>query len=745
MATQAQTAREATAETGRFGTFGGVFTPNVLTILGIILFLRIGWVVGQAGMWGALSIVLLANIISLLTGLSLSAVATSMKVRAGGNYYLISRSLGLEIGGAIGIPLYLSQAISVAFYIIGFTEALYTVEFFQQFDPRLISIAVAILFAVIAYVGADFALKIQYFILAILIASIISFFAGGWNSFTEPFTEGLYTVYSEGGVAESISYWAVFAVFFPAVTGIEVGTSLSGDLKDPSKSIPLGTIASILVTAVIYMLVVVWFAYHTVDARGLVEDNLAMQRIAIVPSLILAGVWASTLSSALGSILAAPRTLQAIAVDRVVPKWMAGQLGSRTEPRVAVLITSAIAIGVILMGNLNAVAPVISMFFLNTYGMVNLAAAIEKLVGNPSFRPRFQVPWYVSLLGALGCYGAMFLINWIATIVAIVISYGVYFYLKRQQMERTWGDVRSGIWFALARFALLELEHTRWHVKNWRPNLMVFTGQPHNRQQLVQVANWLSQGQGIVTFFQFIVGDVEKMAGRGMRAMAHKHIRDYIQENNMLAFAEVEIVSDFMQGALSVAQAHGIGGLGSNTALVGWSGTAKGRASQMELLRNFVALQKSVIFLNYVPSRGFGQRKRIQVWWQGGGGNADLMLLLAYIISQHGSWRDVEILLMRVVHAKAGVTDTETHMNHLLETARVDAHPVIIVDTENRPITEVIEENSGAADLTLLGMQVPKEADAAAYSERLNELAQSVGTALLVRNGEPEKDLLSTG
>ncbi|MCA9981024.1 MAG: amino acid permease, partial [Anaerolineales bacterium] len=524
---------------GRFGTFAGVFTPNVLTILGIILFLRLGWVVGQAGMWQALLIVFLANMISLLTGLSLSAVATSMNVKAGGNYYLISRSLGLEIGGAIGIPLYLSQAISVAFYIIGFTEALQAVPFFTQIDPRLVSTAVVLLFIVIAYVGADFALKIQFVILAILVSAIASFFLGGWGEFAGPHLAPAYT--------EGVTFWVAFAVFFPAVTGIEVGTSMSGDLKDPSRSIPRGTIASILVTAVIYMLVVVWFAVHTADPMELIEDTLAMQRIALWPVLILAGVWAATLSSALGSILAAPRTLQAIALDRVLPHWMAGQMGSATEPRVAILLTGAIALAVIWLGDLNAVAPIISMFFLNTYGMVNLTAGIEKFVSNPSYRPRFRVPWYISLLGALGCYSVMFLINPLATVVAIVISYGVYFFLERRTMERTWGDVRSGLWFTIARYALLQLEQQRWSPKNWRPNIMVFTGQPHNRQQLVEVANWLSLGKGIVTFFQFIVGDVEFLAGHGMRQMAYKHIRSYIQENNMMAFAEVEIVPDFME------------------------------------------------------------------------------------------------------------------------------------------------------------------------------------------------------
>ncbi|OUC09004.1 hypothetical protein RY27_05595, partial [Litorilinea aerophila] len=233
---------------GRFGTFAGVFTPNVLTILGLILFLRTGWVVGQAGLIQALIIVLLANSITLLTGLSLSAIATSMQVRTGGNYYLISRSLGLEIGGAIGIPLYLSQAISVAFYIIGFTESLQAIPFFADYDPRLISTVLVLLFGFIAYIGADFALKIQFVVLAALTGALISFFAGGWDSISPP---ALGPNYQPG-----VNFWVAFAVFFPAVTGITVGASMSGDLRDPGKSIPQGTLASILVTAIIYVAVV---------------------------------------------------------------------------------------------------------------------------------------------------------------------------------------------------------------------------------------------------------------------------------------------------------------------------------------------------------------------------------------------------------------------------------------------------------------------------------------------------------
>ncbi|MEO1286915.1 MAG: amino acid permease [Chloroflexota bacterium] len=738
MATSATAKPKNSNNTGRFGTFTGVFTPNILTILGLILFLRMEFVTGQAGLFGALVIVILGNMISLLTGLSLSAIATNMTVRAGGNYYIISRSLGLEIGGAIGIPLYLSQAISVAFYVIGFTEALLTVEFFQQFDPRIISTLVTALFIVIAYVGADFALRIQYFILAILMFGLGSFFVGaimGFGSVEAPLLTPNFT--------EGVTFWAVFAIFFPAVTGIEVGVSLSGDLKDPSKSIPLGTIASILFTAVIYILVIIFFAYN-LSAEQLLGDSLAMRRIAIIPNAILAGVWASTLSSALGSVLAAPRTLQAIANDDVVPRWIASNLGSKTEPRMAVLITGIIALAVIWAGDLNAVAPIISMFFLNTYGMVNLTSAIEKLVDNPSYRPRFKIPWYVSLLGALGCYGAMFLINTPATIVAIVISYGFFIYLQRRSIESTWGDVRSGVWFALSRWSLLNLEKSRWTVKNWRPNIIVFTGQPHNRQQLVEMAKWLSLGRGLVTFFQLIVGDVHKLAKSGIQSKARRAIREYIADENMTAFAEADIVPDFRTGATMVAQSHGIGGITVNSVLMGWSRTQGGRTMQMHLLRDLVMLNKSVLFLNHDSEHGFGNRDRLDIWWQGSGGNEDLMLLLAYLIERHPTWRDAQVRLLRIIDDEAGLASVTSHMRELLDEIRVDAEVLVIVNEDNqKSISQVIRETAENTDLTILGMGLPYEGEEEAYGERLNELVESVGSVLLVRNAE-NYDLLDT-
>ena len=724
----------AQSATGRFGTFKGVFTPNVLTILGIILFLRTGWVVGQAGLWGSLAIILMANAISFMTGLSLSSIATSMDVKAGGNYYLISRSLGLEIGGAIGIPLFLSQAISVAFYVIGFTEAMMNVPYISAVDSRVVSTAVAIVFVVVAYVGADFALRIQYFILAVLVAALISFFTGGWGDFVQP---NLMPQYTEG-----IGFWIVFAVFFPAVTGIEVGISMSGDLKDPGRSIPRGTIASIVATALVYVAAAVWFAFQ-LTADTLISVNLAMEEVASVPVLILAGVAASTLSSALGSVLAAPRTLQAISRDRVTPSWMAAAMGSPTEPRAAVLVTGIIALVVIWMGDLNFVAPIITMFFLNTYGMVNLVAGIERLVGNPSFRPRFNVPTSASILGGFGCYAAMFLINVPATVAAIVVSYGIFIWLSRRTAVRTFGDVRSGIWTSLARYALLNLERRPpTHRRNWRPNIVVFTGQPHNREQLVQLAEWLTLGRGIVTFVQLITGPLGRMNIATLRERAQTRIREYIKSRRMAAFAEAHAVANFLEGSVSVVQAHGVGVLESNTILMGWSDSPAGRTVLMQVLRNMAELRKSVLFLKVDPDRGFGAGDVIDVWWGGRGGNADLMLLLGHVISRHGYWEGAELRLSRIIEHEAGREPSRGHMESLLEDVRVDATPRIIVRPDRLPITRLLSENSLDADLSILGMQIPDPDDAASYGERLNELVEAVGSVMLVYSAQPQDDLL---
>ncbi len=297
----------------RFGTFKGVYVPSVLTILGVIMYLRLGWVLGSVGLPKTLLIVTMASGITFLTALSLAALATNMKVGGGGAYFILSRSLGLEPGAAVGLPLYLAQALGIAFYVSGFAEAL-TVAY-PQWQPRMVGIATLVILALIAWISASLALRVQYLVMALIVASLVSFFLGHGP---EP------AVVAEAARAlpERLSFWAVFAVFFPAVTGIEAGIAMSGDLKDPGRSLPIGTIAAVLTGFVVYLAIPIFLTVVVADHSLFLTEPLIMEKVALRGDIILYGVWAAALSSAMGALLGAPRTLQALARDGVLPRFI---------------------------------------------------------------------------------------------------------------------------------------------------------------------------------------------------------------------------------------------------------------------------------------------------------------------------------------------------------------------------------------------------------------------------------------
>ena len=440
-----KTAPESTANqtvpavSSGLGTFGGVFTPSILTILGVIMYLRLGWVVGNVGLLGTLIIVTLATSITLLTALSICAIATDRVVRVGGAYYMISRSLGIETGGAVGISLYFAQAISVALYTIGFAESV--VQTFPQLNQLYVALVITVLVGILAITSASIAIKAQYFIMAAIALSLLSLIFGGSLPGVEP------QMFSVPSPEVSEPFWTVFAVFFPAVTGIMAGVNMSGDLRDPIKSIPAGTLAAVGTGYVIYMILPLLLAWR-VDSATLISEPLVMQRISVWGPAILLGVWGATLSSAIGSMLGAPRVLQAVVRDGVLPGWFSalgnGQ-GKDDEPRNGTLLTLGFAIAAVCIGDLNLIAAILSMFFLSTYLVLNVAAGVEGFLQSPSFRPTFRVHWSLSILGAIGCLWVMFLIDARSTFVAAVIVIAIYLWLQQRELRTTWGDVRRGI------------------------------------------------------------------------------------------------------------------------------------------------------------------------------------------------------------------------------------------------------------------------------------------------------------
>ncbi|NNM32399.1 MAG: sodium transporter, partial [Gemmatimonadetes bacterium] len=346
------------SEPRTFGTFAGVFAPTLLTILGVIMYLRLPWVVGNAGLLGGLAIIGLAVGITAATGLSLSSIATNTRIGAGGPYAIISKSLGFEIGGSVGVPLYLSQALVVAMYIFGLREGWNWI--FPAHPPILVDLIAFATIIGIAYVSADLAFRIQYVILAIIIASLVAVLGnlGVWNSGTAIHLVGDYQGGPEDGFSGT-TFWAVFAVFFPAATGIMAGANMSGELRNPRKSIPLGTLSAIGISTVIYVALAVWSA-KAADPGMLTSNYTIMADRSLWAPLVIAGLLGATFSSALSSLVGAPRILAALGRDRILPggPWLSVTHGG--EPRRAMLVTGVIVLAGLMTRDLNAIAPLIT-------------------------------------------------------------------------------------------------------------------------------------------------------------------------------------------------------------------------------------------------------------------------------------------------------------------------------------------------------------------------------------------------
>ena len=457
-----------------FGTLAGVFTPTTLTILGVIMYIRQPWVVGNAGIVGALAILLISVAITFTTALSLSSITTNVRIGAGGAFSIISKSLGLEIGGAIGIPFYIAQALAVAMYIFGFREGL--VSILPYFNPLLLDIVIFSVVMTIAFISTNFAFKIQYIILGIIVLSLISIygalFVSDLNYDFELF--GKYPGSIENNFSGT-SFWVVFAVFFPAVTGVMAGANMSGDLTSPRKSIPKGTISAVILTTLIYISLIFVASLLAAPAELASNYNIFIDK-ALYSPIVLAGLLGATLSSALGSFIGAPRIMLALAEKGILPKSKElAKTSKKGEPINSMLITAVIVFIGISLRDLNTIAPILTMFFMITYAMVNIVVLVEQSLSLPSYRPTLKVPLIVPALGAFGSIAIMFVINVIVALTSLILIFLFYFYLVNLKLKSEAGDSRSGLFTALAEWATKKSSNLspQKEVRSWRPDLLI--------------------------------------------------------------------------------------------------------------------------------------------------------------------------------------------------------------------------------------------------------------------------------
>ncbi len=738
----------------RFGAFKGVFTPSILTILGVVMYLRLGWVLGQVGLARTLLIVVMSCSITFLTGLSLAALATNMRVRLGGAYFIISRSLGIEAGAAIGVPLFLAQAVGIAFYLIGFAESVNVL--FPVIDPRILALVTLVVMSLLAARSADLALRAQFLVMALIAASLASFFLGLGSLAPVSTTPGT-SLASPAG----LSFWVVFAVFFPAVTGIEAGLSMSGDLKNPARALPLGTLAAVIAGLMVYLAIPIVFHLSGIERSVLIDDSMAMQRVARWPALIAAGLWAAALSSALGAMLGAPRTLQALARDRVVFRFLGRGYGKGGDPRLASGVAFAIAIVTIWMGDLNRIAPVLSMFFLTSYGLLNLSAGLETLISPASWRPRLRLRAVYPLCGFFGCVVVMLMINAGATLIAWTVAGIIFYLMKRRSIKARWGDLRRGLILTVMRRSLYTLARLPPEARTWQPNVLVLSGLPSRRWHLVEMANALCKGRGLMTV-AFVVPREGYTPDR--QVTIRTAIANHLRRDHIEALVCVYPHEDPAAGALNLVNTYGLGPLVPNILVLGHVKSASaGQAARFgNLLRSAYTARKNVIIVResgdaatdtgmsfealdgLAASNGSLKAdgrtgRRIDVWWGMKSPNRDLMLALTILMQRSEAWADAKVRLMIVVEAGGARQGTEDSIRQFLWSERIHAEPHVLV-RNGETVFDMIAATSSDADLVLMGLRPPagdeSDADYGCYCSRIASQTGDFPLLALVLAGE---------
>lgn len=715
----------------QFGTFKGVFTPSILTILGVLMYLRLGWVLGNAGLGWTLVIVVLASCITFVTGLSLATLATNMKIGGGGAYYIISRSLGIEAGSAIGLPLYLAQALAVSFYIAGFSESV--VEIFTYLDPRVVGVVTLTLLLCLVTLSADLALKSQFLIMLVILISLVSFFMGDTP-------EPLSTADTTDPLPPKLGFWVVFAVFFPAVTGIEAGIAMSGDLKNPAKSLPLGTMIAILTGLAVYISIPLFLHFKEVSEYVLLTDPLVMGRVAKWGNAIIVGVWAASLSSAMGALLGAPRTLQALAQDRVIPRFIGKGVGKGNNPILATCISFSLALAGILLGDIDLIAPVLSMFFLTSYGILNLSAGLEELVSPPSWRPTFRVPAYISLVGFFLCFGVMFMINAGSTFIAAAISLSIYMVMKRRQMRSRWGDVRLGVLMMAAHEILHRLAGQVISERTWKPNLLVLSGAPTSRWYLIKIADAVAQGSGFVTVASIL--PVNACNTDRSRSLA-KTVREHLKKNEVRAFVRIYPADDVLEGVRSLVRTYGFGPLIPNTVLLGETEKVENYRDFARVIHEIHACRKNLIIVRESKKECvIDPGSRLDIWWAGKSSNLAFMFTVAYLMERSEKWIIGRMCLKMITDSDENRPNLLVRIQEFLQTGRLKAE-VEIIATQGREPFDIIRESSADAGMVFLGLRNPlPEEDYITYSQYYHELLLKTTdlplTALMMANEDVE-------
>jgi amino acid transporter len=705
----------STKKTG-FGT-AAVYMTSISSILGAILFLRFGFATGTLGFWGVIVIIVLGHAITIPTALALSELSTNTRVEGGGEYFIISRSFGLKIGSTIGITLFLSQTISIAFYVIASAESLHFLyEVFKNqfgFDlPRqVISVPIMLMLAyVLLKKGSGLGVKLLYIVNAILFVALALFFAGKPIEIAEGATE---TLINNFGFFEKERFFIIFAICFPAFTGVTAGVGLSGDLRNPGKAIPIGTILGTLSGLIVYVFVV-WKLAVSAPQGDLISNQLIMSKIAMFGSIVIPiGLAACTLSSALGCMLVAPRTLQAITNDKMFPfrrlnRFLSKGQGSTNEPRNASVIVYIIAIVFIMLGDVDSVAGIISMFFLITYGCLCLNSFLNHFGSPPSYRPRFKSKWFLSLAGFVLSVWVMFMISPLYSLVSYIVITLIYLFLERYNKDsKGLVNIFKGALFQLNRRlqVYMQKQQSGMDKEEWRPAAICVSYHSFEREKILELMKWLSYKYGFGTYFHLIQDYFSRQAYLESKSILKQLINNTKERANTL-YIDTMISPSYTSAIAQVIQTPSISGMENNMVIFEYDRRYPDELSHILENVNLVRAGNFDVGIFAMSEHLVKPKNGIHVWIREyDTDNTNFMILLSYIIMSHPDWKRSRTKIF-LASAKEDFAQVETNLKERIAAGRLPitlANIEFVMIEEHQTFAEVVEAYSSKAALLIIG------------------------------------------
>lgn len=651
---------------GNQGTVIGVFIPCLQNILGIILFLRLPSITGEAGLFQTYIIILLGTTATLLTTLSMNAIATNGKMSKGGAYYLLSRSLGPATGGSLGFLFYIATTISGAMYIIGSVETFMVASGFgiasHGISIRVFSLILLVILLAITFVGINYVSKAGIVFFVVTCISLLSIFVGllfaglrkddlphgttglGFSNFKDNFWSGY---------RDDSSFFVLLSIFFPACTGIMAGSNRSGDLREPHKSIPKGTLTAQLSTTIGYYIFVFLFA-SVARKHVLLDEAIIFVAEVAWPFkfLVHAGIIFSSLGAALQSLAGSPRILTAIAGDDILPFLKI----FKRNVYYPLCLNGVLCVLAIMIGSLDAVAPIVSIFFLSLYGGINAACFLLDYLGSPNWRPTWKYFHKLTALGGLVlCVAIMIMTSWYFALIATILALCLYAYIEKRTKERDWGDGIVGMRAERARDALLKLDKYKTHVKNWRPKYLAL-GSVNEKGEIsstgvLNLLNQLRKGTGLAIYGCVVRGEYSENSFKEAKKK-EKQLDEYLSKNKLHVFSKVILTNDVENGLIYLIQASGLGGLEPNTVLLSWPEEWE---HDLLKIRRFVHIIDSAHTYGHVitvlkPEDAFDSSQKhkgtIDIWsfYYAKG----MLLLIAHLLSKAKNWRACNVRLFVV-------------------------------------------------------------------------------------------------